>query len=264
MRFRKVLESKGLVLNRRFFRKIYKKLVKLGVALSLASCVAMSAGNISASDFVSVAVEFKDELLGKVKQSDIEKVVKDTVGIVTDSSFETKEGVEKMVADVCDTAETFANKNGTTFSKASVTRVVDGDTIVVDICGGNCGNKDHEYKVRLIGVNTPESVASKEYLDKKGTTNSAEGKKASDYTKEILSEISCVYLEADKEPTDKYGRNLYYVWFSVPENEYDIDVVSTEMLNGLLVKEGYAEVATYKPNVKYADYFEEIESSLEK
>lgn len=50
----------------------------------------------------------------------------------------------------------------------------------------------------------------------------------------------------------------------MPENEYDIDVISTEMLNGILVKNGYAEVATYQPNVKYEDYFESIEESIQR
>lgn len=262
MRFRKILESKGYTLNRSLFRKFRRTFIKAGLTLSLVSC--LGAAIISHSkDFVSFAIEFKNELVGNTSQKDVDKYVDNTMNIVTNSDCSTNEGVEQMVSDIKDSANTFANKNGTTFNKASVTRVVDGDTIVVDIYGDNCGSKDHEYKVRLIGVNTPESVASQEYLDKKGTTNSEEGKQASDYTKEILSEIGYVYLEADKEPTDNYGRNLYYVWFSVPENEYDIDVISTEMLNGLLIKEGYAEVATYKPNVKYADYFEEIEANVD-
>lgn len=261
MRFRKVLESKGYVCNRGFFRSIRRALVKTGIAISIMTCISMSIVNNAKEKAIALTAEFQNEV--QATQSDVDKYAEDTMNILTNSDCSTKEGVEQMVSDVKDRAETFANDNGTVFSKASVSRVVDGDTIIVDIYGDNCGHKDHEYKVRLIGVNTPESVASQEYLDKKGTTNSEEGKQASDYTKEILSEIDYVYLEADKEPTDKYGRNLYYVWFTVPENEYDIDVISSEMLNGLLVKEGYAEVATYKPNVKYADYFEEIEDNLE-
>lgn len=261
MRFRKVLESKGYVLNRGLFRSIRRAFFKAGLTLSLITGITMAATAPARREANALAIEFQKEM--QATQSDVDKYAEDTMNIVTNSDCSTKEGVEQMVSDVKDRAETFANSNGTVFSKASVTRVVDGDTIIVDIYGDNCGHKDHEYKVRLIGVNTPESVASQEYLDKKGTTNSEEGKQASDYTKEILSEIDYVYLEADKEPTDKYGRNLYYVWFNVPENEYDIDVISSEMLNGLLVKEGYAEVATYKPNVKYADYFEEIEDNLD-
>lgn len=261
MRFRKVLESKGYVCNRSFFRSIRRALIKTGVTLSIMTCISMAITNNAKEKAAAIALEFQNEM--QVTQSDVDKYAEDTMNIVTNSDCSSEEGVEQMVNDIKDRAETFANDNGTVFSKASVSRVVDGDTIIVDIYGDNCGHKDHEYKVRLIGVNTPESVASQEYLDKKGTTNSEEGKQASDYTKEILSEIDYVYLEADKEPTDNYGRNLYYVWFTVPENEYDIDVISSEMLNGLLVKEGYAEVATYKPNVKYADYFEEIENNLD-
>lgn len=262
MRFRKVLESRGYFLNRSAFRFFRRFFTKAAITLAVVSCISMASANYL-KDGVAAAIEFKNSIFSSEQQADIDKYSEETLGIVSNADCKTQEGVEQMVSDVKDKANEFANQNGTVFNKASVTRVVDGDTIVVDIYGDNCGHKDHEYKVRLIGVNTPESVASQEYLDKKGTTNSEEGKVASDYTKEILSEIQYVYLEADKEPTDNYGRNLYYVWFTVPENEYDIDVISTEMLNGLLIKEGYAEVATYQPNVKYADYFEEIESNLD-
>ena len=49
----------------------------------------------------------------------------------------------------------------------------------------------------------------------------------------------------------------------VPSDELDIDIISNDMLNAILLKEGIAEVATYKPNVKYADYFAAIEAGLE-
>lgn len=72
--------------------------------------------------------------------------------------------------------------------------------------------------------------------------NLPEGKVASDYTKSKL-EGKEVELEFDVQERDKYGRLLAYVW---------IDGI---MYNQLLLEEGYAQVATFPPNVKYVDDF---------
>lgn len=110
-----------------------------------------------------------------------------------------------------------------------VTRVVDGDTIVVNIAG-------EENKVRLIGVDTPESVHPDE------SRNVPYGKISSEFTRNAL-EGKLVYLEYDVEPTDQYGRILAYVWLD--------DV----MFNKTLLTEGHAVLATYPPNVRYVDEF---------
>lgn len=55
-----------------------------------------------------------------------------------------------------------------------------------------------------------------------------------------------VYLEFDVQQTDKYGRLLAYVWL---ERE------KKNMVNEIMVKEGYALVYTFPPNVKYIDRF---------
>ncbi len=114
-----------------------------------------------------------------------------------------------------------------------VVRVVDGDTIIVSFNG-------KEERVRLIGIDTPESVhpdASK---------NIEEGKIASDYTKSKL-ENKEVMLEFDIQERDQYGRLLAYVW------------LGSTMFNKTLVQEGYAQVATYPPNVKYVEDFVKLE-----
>lgn len=114
-----------------------------------------------------------------------------------------------------------------------VTRVVDGDTIVVT-------KGDETFKVRLIGVDTPESVhPNKE-------KNTEFGKIASNYTKEKLLNKE-VKLELDVQEKDKYGRALAYVY---------IDGV---MFNKMLLESGMAQIATYPPNVKYVEEFKEIE-----
>lgn len=117
--------------------------------------------------------------------------------------------------------------------KCEVLRVVDGDTIVVKYNG-----KDE--KVRLIGVDTPESVHPNE------TKNTEEGIKTSEYTKKRLTGKT-VELELDVQERDKYGRILAYVY------------IDGEMYNKELLKLGYAKLATYPPNVKYVDDFTKLQ-----
>ncbi|MFC1863868.1 thermonuclease family protein [Thermodesulfobacteriota bacterium] len=83
-------------------------------------------------------------------------------------------------------------------SPSKVIRVVDGDTIVVDY-------KGKSEKVRLLRVNTPESV----HPDKK--QNIPMGKVASDYTKNRLHG-KLVNLQFEGELRDRYNRLLAYVF----------------------------------------------------
>lgn len=56
-----------------------------------------------------------------------------------------------------------------------------------------------------------------------------------------------VELEKDISETDKYGRLLRYVWFE------------GKMINEELIRQGYAQVLTIPPDVKYADRFTKAE-----
>ena len=112
----------------------------------------------------------------------------------------------------------------------TVSRVVDGDTIEIrpSVRGNN--------KVRFIGVDTPETkdpdCGVQPY-----------GKEASDFTSSKLSGQK-VGLEFDVDKTDSYGRLLAYVYTS-----------DGSMFNETLLREGYGQVATFPPNVKYVDRF---------
>lgn len=116
--------------------------------------------------------------------------------------------------------------------EARVVRVVDGDTIEVDINGA-------AYKVRYIGMDTPETVNPSEPIE-------CFGKEASNKNKELV-EGKVVRLEKDVSETDRYGRLLRYVW------------VGDVMVNAELVRLGYAQVATYPPDVKYQDLFLQLQ-----
>lgn len=114
-----------------------------------------------------------------------------------------------------------------------VTRVVDGDTIKIEY-------DDKQLSIRLIGVDTPESVHSD------SNKNIPEGKIASEYTKSRL-ENKEVKLEFDVQPRDKYDRLLAYVY------------IDGEMFNKELLEKGYARVSTFPPNVKYVNDFTTIQ-----
>ncbi|WP_246861182.1 thermonuclease family protein [Bacillus sp. REN3] len=116
----------------------------------------------------------------------------------------------------------------------TVGRVVDGDTIVTT----------DGRKVRLIGVNTPEST----------TRNETYGKEASNYTKSKLSGKK-IWMQRDVSETDRYGRYLRIIWLAIPANDMNENEIRAKMFNAHLVLNGYAEPSTYPPDVKYSDFF---------
>jgi len=148
------------------------------------------------------------------------------------------EEIGKIIPDVSDTDLSAEKTSELNYIDdiGTLVRVVDGDTYVIDT--GNA-----EKKIRLIGVDTPESVAPADYCKE----NTAEGKKVSDIVKDKITEGDIVYIEYDVEETDKYGRTLAYLYF--PDGM---------MIQEWLLSNGYADTITYPPNVKYSEHFSEI------
>ena len=109
----------------------------------------------------------------------------------------------------------------------TVTRVVDGDTIDIS------PSVEGRSRVRLIGMDTPEVHFGTQPF----------GPEASAFAKRALSGEE-VGLELDVQKVDPYGRVLAYVYLP-----------NGEMFNETLVEEGYAQVATFPPNVKYQERF---------
>ena len=121
--------------------------------------------------------------------------------------------------------------------KALVTKVIDGDTIKVSMDG-------KEVTVRILGVDTPETVDPRKSVQ-------CFGKEASNETKSLLSG-KVVVLQKDISDRDKYDRLLRYVF--LPLDDGRILFVSD-----YLVREGFAQVLTIPPDVKYADQFLEAQ-----
>ncbi len=120
----------------------------------------------------------------------------------------------------------------------TVVKVVDGDTIDVLTDGG-------VERVRLIGVDCPELHHSDPVIK-------MYGKLSTEFTEKRLMD-SEVWLEADAQPTDQFGRTLAYVWTIPPPANAADEQLRTSMFNGVLLYEGWAMVFTVPPNVKYSD-----------
>ena len=112
-------------------------------------------------------------------------------------------------------------------STGRVTRVVDGDTIHVELAGV-------EETLRYIGVDTPESV-------KPGTPVQCFAKRAGAYNERLI-EGRTVRLVLDAEHRDRYGRLLAYVYRAG----------DGLFVNAALVRGGYAVPLTIPPNVAHA------------
>jgi micrococcal nuclease len=113
----------------------------------------------------------------------------------------------------------------------TVMRVVDGDTIIVN----------PNERIRLIGIDAPESVAPNRPVD-------CMGHESSQFLKEFLPKGTEVRLARDVEPEDRYGRTLAYVW-----------VASTGVfVNAELVRRGFAQPLTIPPNIAHADQFADL------
>jgi len=120
-----------------------------------------------------------------------------------------------------------------------VKRVVDGDTVVLE----------NGQRLRLIGIDTPEIHESdKLYRDSRRSGEDVKkikqmGEQSFAFTRRLL-EGKRVRLEFDVEKYDKYNRLLAYVFLK-----------DGTFANAEIVKQGYASLLTYPPNVKYAEEF---------
>jgi len=110
-----------------------------------------------------------------------------------------------------------------------VLRVIDGDTIELE----------NGERVRYIGIDTPETKHPSKPVEYYG--------READSANRALVERKEVRLEFDVQERDQYGRLLAYVF------------VGDIFVNAWLVENGYAQVMTIPPNVRYAERFLELQ-----
>lgn len=107
--------------------------------------------------------------------------------------------------------------------RVTVRRAVDGDT--VQLADGT--------RVRLIGINAPESVDPRRPVQ-------AYGREAGAFTARLLAGKT-VLLQPGRTSLDRYGRTLAWLWLD-----------DGTLVNALLVQEGYAQVYTFADNPEHA------------
>src|SRR5262249_7863601 len=110
---------------------------------------------------------------------------------------------------------------------ATVAQLIDGDTVDVELDG-------QTVRVRLIGIDTPETVDPRKPVE-------CFGREASAKAHELL-DGQTVFLEDDpsQDNVDRYGRTLRYMWLS------DGGLFNLEM-----IAQGYAFEYTYRLPYKY-------------
>lgn len=160
-----------------------------------------------------------------------DQTISDQLGLEeTTNTFnqDSKDTFQSVTEDSNQSTEQKTSEQETSQRKeeAIVSRVVDGDTIVVILNG-------REEKVRLIGIDTPERGRPYFNEAKQKTAELVLGKK--------------VKMEKDVSERDRYGRLLRYVY------------VGNIFVNAELVKQGYAMAYTHPPDVKYSDLFVKLQ-----
>lgn len=111
----------------------------------------------------------------------------------------------------------------------SVVRVIDGDTIVVS----------DGTRVRLIGIDTPETVDPSSPVQ-------CFGPEATRYANELLPVGTRIRLVYDVERLDRFGRALAYVY----------KLTDGLFVNMAIARNGFAMQATFPPNVAHAEQFQ--------
>lgn len=120
--------------------------------------------------------------------------------------------------------------------QATVTAIVDGDTIHVEI-------GEQEYRVRYIGIDAPEVA----HDNNPGEPLGAEATQAN----ATLVDGQLVILEKDVSDTDQFGRLLRYVWTGGPG--------AWHLVNEELAAQGLADVKRYPPDTYWQDALEQAE-----
>lgn len=131
-----------------------------------------------------------------------------------------------------------------------VNYVVDGDTFRVDVGDGGGGSGANGTKiitVRVLGINTPETVNPRKPTE-------CYGPEASNAAKELLNGHKVkLAFNPDRELKDKYGRYLAYVYLE-----------NGELYNELMLKDGYAREYTFGTPYSMQKEFRATESVAKK
>jgi micrococcal nuclease len=126
---------------------------------------------------------------------------------------------------------------------ATVLSHVDGDTL--HLAGqeeSDALRRGEDTTVRLLEIDTPEHGRS-------GGPEECFADEASRALRDLLPVGAEVWVTADRDLRDPYGRTLLYLWTG-----------SGELVNLAMVREGYAEAVLFEPNDAYIDLMRDAEA----
>lgn len=233
------------------FGKVFKKSVNRKIVLKV-----FGSGVFFSFIILGIILPPTDESVptANIDTKSIENVGSDSLVInntttkkVNNNILNEKIGIAKNAKNTTSTNTTSTNIKlhteetvNTNLDKYLVVRVVDGDTIKVDINGTI-------ETLRLIGIDTPESVHPTKPVECFGIT-------ASNKAKSMLNGQK-VLLEADLTQGErgKYGRLLRYVFLEDGTN-----------FNKFMIEEGYAYEYTYNLPYKYQSDFKQVQENAKK
>ncbi len=159
---------------------------------------------------------------------------------VLDIPFDTPETLGEQTRLVPSTFPSITTHNEE--EKATVIRVIDGDTIRVDI-----GKEQKGMTIRLIGVDTPESVHPNKPVE-------CFGKEASDYLKKLVAGKNVrLVRDPSQGDLDKYGRMLRYAYLE-----------DGTFVNEQIIAEGYGHEYTYDEPYQYQERFRQAQEQAQR
>ena len=191
------------------------------------------------NEVVSIESEAKEP----AQVNEIEVIAENKPDTTIDGQIKTEvqqpQNVQTTQTEKTTTNPTPATQNNSEYEYYSVSSVVDGDTLKVNLNGTI-------ETLRLIGMDTPETVDPRKPVQ-------CFGKEASNKAKELLTGKK-VRIEKDSTQgeLDKYGRRLAYI--------YREDGL---FYNKHMIEQGYAHEYTYKTPYKYQAEFKASQKSAQ-
>lgn len=141
-------------------------------------------------------------------------------------------GGESAAQTTAQTAAQTATKD-TILDTALVVEVIDGDTVTLDVGG-------HTETVRLVGIDTPETVHPTKPVE-------CFGPQASAFLTRVLPPGSQVRIQRDTQARDSYGRLLLYLFLPAPSGD--------RFVNLELVARGFVVPLAIEPNTRWRSAF---------
>lgn len=176
----------------------------------------------------SILIDLKAQISGEISYTEASRMLEEIERL-----NEIKGVHASLIAEVDELSAEFAAMQAIQIeqalqglTQATVTRVIDGDTIEADINGTIS-------RIRFIGVDAPER-------------NEARGPAATNFVNNHIPVGSNVWLQSDGEDTDVHGRLRRYIWTQLPTNPNCETQITNKMLNAMIIDAGYASMSTFR------------------